>query len=114
MPEWVTVIRGPAPGTGSSPGAGRRALQRVALANVTLDELIERARAAGCSALVLTLDLQILGQRHKDVKNGLTAPPRLTLSNVLNMMTRPRWCAGLSWTGRTSSRRFVDFYRICI
>ena len=67
-----------------------------------VDALIERARAAGCSALVLTLDLQILGQRHKDVKNGLTAPPRLTLSNVLNMMTRPRWCAGMLATRRRS------------
>lgn len=67
-----------------------------------VDALIERARAAGCSALVLTLDLQILGQRQKDVKNGLTAPPRLTLSNVLNMMTRPRWCAGMLATRRRS------------
>lgn len=67
-----------------------------------VDALIERARAAGCSALVLTLDLQILGQRHKDVKNGLTAPLRLTLSNVLNMMTRPRWCAGMLATRRRS------------
>ena len=67
-----------------------------------VDALIERARAAGCSALVLTLDLQILGQRHKDVKNGLTAPPRLTLPNILNMMTRPRWCAGMLATRRRS------------
>ena len=67
-----------------------------------VDALIERARAAGCSALVLTLDLQILGQRHKDVKNGLTAPPRLTLPNILNMMSRPRWCAGMLGTKRRS------------
>lgn len=67
-----------------------------------VDAILERARAAGCSALVLTLDLQILGQRHKDVKNGLTAPPRLTLPNILNMMTRPRWCAGMLGTRRRS------------
>jgi L-lactate dehydrogenase (cytochrome) len=68
-----------------------------------IDRLIDRAAAAGCSALVLTLDLQIIGQRHKDLKNGLSAPPKLTLRNVLNMMTRPRWCAGML---RTSRRQF--------
>ena len=47
--------------------------------------LIGRAKAAGCSALVLTLDLQILGQRHKDLKNGMTAPPRMTLANIANI-----------------------------
>jgi L-lactate dehydrogenase (cytochrome) len=62
--------------------------------------LIERAKAAGCSALVLTLDLQIMGQRHKDLKNGLSAPPKLTLPNILNMMTKPRWCLGMLGTKR--------------
>jgi L-lactate dehydrogenase (cytochrome) len=62
--------------------------------------LIERAHAARCSALVLTLDLQVLGQRHKDIKNGLSAPPRLTLPNILNMMTKPRWCLGMLGTRR--------------
>jgi L-lactate dehydrogenase (cytochrome) len=62
--------------------------------------LIARARAAKCSALVLTLDLQIQGQRHKDLKNRLTAPPRLTAANVLNMMTKPRWCRGMLGTRR--------------
>jgi L-lactate dehydrogenase (cytochrome) len=62
--------------------------------------LIDRARAAGCSALVLTLDLQIPGQRHKDLKNGLTAPPRLTLANMLNMMSKPRWSLGMLGTRR--------------
>jgi L-lactate dehydrogenase (cytochrome) len=57
--------------------------------------LIERAKAAKCSALVLTLDLQVLGQRHKDLKNGLSAPPKLTVSNMLNMMSKPRWCLGM-------------------
>src|SRR3954466_11673235 len=51
-----------------------------------IEALIERAKAAGCSALVVTLDLQILGQRHKDLKNGLSAPPKLTVPNILNMM----------------------------
>ena len=62
--------------------------------------LIERAKVSGCSALVLTLDLQILGQRHKDVKNRMTAPPQLTLKNLLNMATKPRWCAGMLGTRR--------------
>ena len=57
-----------------------------------------RARAAKCSALVLTLDLQLLGQRHKDIRNGLSAPPKLTIPNILNMMTKPRWCAGMLGT----------------
>jgi len=62
--------------------------------------LVERARDAGCSALVLTLDLQILGQRHKDLKNGLSAPPKLTPSSVLDMMTKVRWGLGMLGTRR--------------
>ncbi len=65
-----------------------------------VERLIERAKAAKCSALMLTLDLQILGQRHKDLKNGLSAPPRLTLRNVLNMMSKPRWCLRMLGTRR--------------
>ncbi|MFI4926603.1 MAG: L-lactate dehydrogenase [Burkholderiales bacterium] len=65
-----------------------------------IESLIERARAANCSALVLTLDLQIMGQRHKDLKNGLSAPPKLTLANILNMATKPRWCLGMLGTKR--------------
>jgi L-lactate dehydrogenase (cytochrome) len=53
--------------------------------------LIERARAAKCSALVLTVDLQVLGQRHRDLKNGLTVPPQLTLGTVLDLLTKPGW-----------------------
>ena len=64
--------------------------------------LIERAKAAGCSALVLTLDLQIIGQRHKDLKNQMTAPPRLTLKNLINMASKPRWCAAMLTTRRHS------------
>ena len=61
-------------------------------------DLVARAKAAKCSALVLTLDLQLLGQRHKDIKNGLSAPPKPTLANILNMMTKPRWCLGMLGT----------------
>ena len=69
--------------------------------------LIERAKAAGCSALVLTLDLQVLGQRNKDLKNGLSAPPRLTIGNIINMMTKPRWCMGMLGTPRRSFGNIV-------
>ena len=62
--------------------------------------LIERARAAKCSALVLTLDLQILGQRHKDLKNGLSAPPKLTLATMANLATKVRWGLGMLGTKR--------------
>jgi L-lactate dehydrogenase (cytochrome) len=65
-----------------------------------IERLIDRAKAAACSALVLTLDLQILGQRHKDLKNGLSAPPKPTLSTILNLMTKPRWCLGMLGTPR--------------
>jgi len=65
-----------------------------------IDRLIERARAANCSALVITLDLQILGQRHKDLKNGLSAPPKLTLPNIINIATKPRWALGMLGTQR--------------
>ena len=54
--------------------------------------LIGRAKAAKCSALVLTLDLPLLGQRHKDLKNGLTVPPQIRLSNVVDLLTKPGWC----------------------
>ena len=65
-----------------------------------IERLIDRAKAANCGALVLTLDLQILGQRHKDLKNGLSAPPKLTIANIINMMTKPRWCLGMLGTRR--------------
>lgn len=72
-----------------------------------VDNIIERARRAGCSALVLTLDLQILGQRHKDLKNDLTAPPRLTVKNLINLATKPRWCLGMAGTRRHTFRNIV-------
>ncbi len=65
-----------------------------------IERLIDRAKAAGCSSLVITLDLQILGQRHKDLKNGLSAPPKLTLANIANMATKPRWGLGMLGTRR--------------
>ncbi|MDD7911758.1 alpha-hydroxy acid oxidase [Pseudovibrio exalbescens] len=60
-----------------------------------IGNLIDRAKAAGCSALVLTLDLQILGQRHKDLRNGLSAPPKFTPKHIYQMATRPLWCLGM-------------------
>jgi L-lactate dehydrogenase (cytochrome) len=72
-----------------------------------IERLIARAQAANCSALVLTLDLQILGQRHKDIKNGLSAPPKPTLANILNLMTKPRWCLGMAGTRRHSFGNIV-------
>ena len=69
--------------------------------------LVDRAKAAGCSALVLTLDLQIMGQRHKDLKNGLSTPPKLTLKNIANMATKPRWCLNMLGTQR---RKFGNIH----
>jgi L-lactate dehydrogenase (cytochrome) len=65
-----------------------------------IERLIDRAKAANCSALMLTLDLQIIGQRHNDIRNGLSAPPKLTVRNMLNMMTKPRWGLGMLGTQR--------------
>lgn len=72
-----------------------------------IERLIGRAKAAGCSALVLTLDLQILGQRHKDVKNGLSAPPRPTVANIINLMFKPRWCFEMAFTPRRTFGNIV-------
>lgn len=69
--------------------------------------MIDRCKVAKCSALVLTLDLQVIGQRHKDLKNGLTAPPRPTLKNILNLMTKPAWCLGMAQTKRRTFRNLV-------
>ncbi len=72
-----------------------------------MERLIDRAKAAHCSALVVTLDLQVLGQRHKDIKNGLTTPPKPTLPNLLNLATKPRWCLGMLGTPRRSFGNIV-------
>ena len=65
-----------------------------------IERLIDRAKAARCGALVLTLDLQIIGQRHKDLKNGLSAPPKMTLANLINIASKPRWAMGMLGTPR--------------
>ena len=72
-----------------------------------IERLIDRAKAAGCTALQLTLDLQILGQRHKDIKNGLSTPPKPTLVNLINLATKPRWCLGMLGTRRRSFGNIV-------
>ncbi|MBB5220238.1 L-lactate dehydrogenase (cytochrome) [Amaricoccus macauensis] len=72
-----------------------------------IESLIGRARAAGCSALVLTLDLQILGQRHKDLRNGLSAPPKFTPKHVWQMATRPFWCLDMARTKRRTFGNIV-------
>ncbi|MBG0510021.1 alpha-hydroxy-acid oxidizing protein [Agrobacterium sp. MOPV5] len=72
-----------------------------------VNNLIDRAKAAGCSALVLTLDLQILGQRHKDLRNGLSAPPKFTPKHIWQMATRPKWCMDMARTKRRSFGNIV-------
>jgi len=72
-----------------------------------IGRLIDRAKKAGCSALVLTLDLQIIGQRHKDIKNGLTTPPNPTIANILNIATKPRWCLSMLGTRRRTFGNIV-------
>ncbi|MBB25376.1 MAG: alpha-hydroxy-acid oxidizing enzyme [Geminicoccus sp.] len=72
-----------------------------------IERLIQRAYDAACSALVLTLDLQILGQRHKDLKNGMTAPPKLTIPNMIDMAGKPGWSLGMLGTSRRSFRNIV-------
>jgi L-lactate dehydrogenase (cytochrome) len=72
-----------------------------------IERLIERAKAAKCSALMLTLDLQVLAQRHKDLINGLSAPPKPTLANLLNLFTKPYWCWNMLHTGRREFRNIV-------
>ena len=69
--------------------------------------LIQRAKAAGCSALILTVDLQILGQRHMDIKNGLSTPPKLTIKNLLNLIQYPLWCFKMMNTPRRTFRNIV-------
>ncbi len=65
-----------------------------------MQRLFDRAKAAKCSAAMITVDLQVLGQRHKDLKNGLSAPPKLTAKSVANMMTKVRWGLGMLGTRR--------------
>ena len=71
--------------------------------------LIERAKAAQCSALMLTADLQIQGQRHRDIKNGLTVPPKLTLANAIDVLAKPRWALGMLRTPRRNFGNLAGF-----
>ena len=72
-----------------------------------VERLINRAKAAKCSALVITLDLQILGQRHKDIKTGLSSPPKPTLTNLINLATKPYWCWHMLHTKRRTFGNIV-------
>ncbi|MGB6008626.1 alpha-hydroxy acid oxidase [Castellaniella sp.] len=76
-----------------------------------IGRLIDRARAARCSALMVTLDLQVMGQRHKDIKNGLSTPPRPTLGNLINLATKPHWCLRMLGTQRRSFGNIVGHAR---
>lgn len=73
--------------------------------------LIERAKAAGCDALVITLDLQMIGQRHKDLKNGLAVPPKPTISNWINLLTKQRWCWNMLKTKRRQFGNIVGYVK---
>ncbi|MEP9354676.1 alpha-hydroxy acid oxidase [Xanthobacter sp. KR7-65] len=72
-----------------------------------MERLVKRARDAGCSALVLTLDLPVQGQRHLDIKNGLSTPPKPTLRNIVNLASKPRWCLNMARTRRHTFRNIV-------
>ncbi|MGB3705625.1 MAG: alpha-hydroxy acid oxidase [Castellaniella sp.] len=72
-----------------------------------IGRLIDRARAARCSALMVTLDLQVMGQRHKDIKNGLSTPPRPTLANLANLALKPHWCLEMLRTPRRTFGNIV-------
>jgi L-lactate dehydrogenase (cytochrome) len=72
-----------------------------------MERLVARARAANCSALVLTMDLPVQGQRHLDIRNGLSTPPRPTLRNLANLATKPRWCFNMARTERRTFRNIV-------
>ncbi|NLN68389.1 MAG: alpha-hydroxy-acid oxidizing protein [Alcaligenaceae bacterium] len=72
-----------------------------------IERLIDRAKAANCSALMLTLDLQVLGQRHKDIKNGLSTPPKPTLVNLMNLALKPEWCWHMLKTKRRTFGNIV-------
>ncbi|ARO13882.1 L-lactate dehydrogenase [Ketogulonicigenium robustum] len=75
--------------------------------NEFVDNIIQRAKNAGVSALVLTLDLQVLGQRHKDLKNGLSTPPKPTLKTLADLALRWRWCSEMARTPRRTFRNIV-------
>jgi L-lactate dehydrogenase (cytochrome) len=72
-----------------------------------IERLVDRAKAAKCSALVLTMDLQILGQRHKDIRNGLSTPPKFNAKSIWQMAQHPMWCLGMLGTKRHTFRNIV-------
>jgi L-lactate dehydrogenase (cytochrome) len=72
--------------------------------------LIERAAAARCSALVLTIDLQVIGQRHRDIKNGMSVPPEIRLSNIVDMATKPAWALSVARGKRKTFGNIVGHY----
>lgn len=72
-----------------------------------MQKLMDRARAAGCETIVITVDLQLLGQRHKDLKNGLSAPPKPTLRTLLNLATKLGWCREMAGTKRRTFGNIV-------
>ena len=72
--------------------------------------LIERAAAAKCNALVLTVDLQVIGQRHRDIKNGMTVPPQIRLKNILDIATKPRWAMGIARGKRKTFGNIAGHY----
>lgn len=72
-----------------------------------MENLVHRAKVANCSSLMLTADLQVLGQRHKDIKNGLSAPPKPTIKNCINLATKPEWCMGMLNTKRRTFGNIV-------
>lgn len=74
---------------------------------IFVERLIERARAANCSALVVTLDLQIIGDRYKDIRNGLSAPPKMTSRTIFDLLTKPHWCWSMLKTSRRRFRNIV-------
>ena len=76
-----------------------------------VESLIERARAAGCAALMITLDLQVLGQRHRDIKNGLSTPVKPTIPNLINLALHPRWCMGMLGTRRRNFGNIVGYVK---
>ena len=76
-----------------------------------VEGLIDRAKAAGCSALMITLDLQVLGQRHRDIKNGLSTPVKPTIANLINLALHPRWCMGMLGTRRRNFGNIVGYVK---
>jgi L-lactate dehydrogenase (cytochrome) len=72
--------------------------------------LIERAAAAKCSALMLTVDLQVIGQRHRDIKNGMTVPPQIRFKNILDIATKPRWALSIARGKRKTFGNIAGHY----